>query len=120
MPDASPAGCLDGQMRLTESGSGSRPLAMGLPVISTVFNGACEIMENGRHGYVLSSPADLPALAEAMRQLLDSAVRRAMSQACLALRPSLAYGHHLDKLLRIYGAITSAPAQCLEPKVPLI
>jgi UDP-glucose:(heptosyl)LPS alpha-1,3-glucosyltransferase len=77
-------------------------LAMGLPVISTVFNGACEIMENGRHGFVLPDPSDIPALAEAMRQLLDPAARQAMSQACLALRPRLAYGHHLDELVGIY------------------
>ena len=77
-------------------------LAMGLPVISTAFNGACEIMVEGRHGFVLPDPADLTALAEAMRQLLDPAARQAISQACLALRPRLAYRHHLDELLRIY------------------
>jgi UDP-glucose:(heptosyl)LPS alpha-1,3-glucosyltransferase len=79
-------------------------LAMGLPVISTVFNGACEIMETGRHGVVLPDPSDVNALAAAMRQLQDPSTRRAMSEACLALRPKLAYGHHLDELLRIYDA----------------
>jgi glycosyltransferase involved in cell wall biosynthesis len=59
-------------------------------------------MENGRHGFVLPDPSDIPALAEAMRQLLDPAARQAMSQACLALRPRLAYGHHLDELVGIY------------------
>ncbi len=85
-------------------------LAMGLPVISTIFNGACEIIEDGRHGCVLSDPSDIEALAAAMRQLLDPAVRQAMSRECLALRPRLAYGHHLDELLRIYGSVTSVPA----------
>ena len=28
-------------------------IAMGVPVISTVFNGACEIMSDGKHGFVL-------------------------------------------------------------------
>src|SRR5439155_7596627 len=42
-------------------------LAMGLPVISTKFNGACEIMTDGVHGYVLDDPADVNALAAAMR-----------------------------------------------------
>jgi UDP-glucose:(heptosyl)LPS alpha-1,3-glucosyltransferase len=85
-------------------------LAMGLPVISTVFNGACEIIENGRHGFVLTDPGDVPALAGMMHQLLDPATRQAMSQACLALRPRLAYEHHLDELLRTYEVVTSTPA----------
>ncbi len=82
-------------------------LAMGLPVISTVFNGACEIMEDGRHGYVLPDPGDLPALARAMGRLLDPTLRRSMRQACLNLRPRLAYGHHLDQLQRTYQSIRS-------------
>jgi UDP-glucose:(heptosyl)LPS alpha-1,3-glucosyltransferase len=77
-------------------------LAMGMPVISTVFNGATEIMTDGVHGYVLSDPTDVDALADAMRKLLDPERRRAMSEACLALRPRLSYEHHVDELLRIY------------------
>ena len=78
---------------------------MGVPVISTAFNGACEIMENGTHGFVLQDPSDVPALADAMRQLLDPRRRAAMSRACLALRPQLAYDRHLDELLRVYDAV---------------
>jgi UDP-glucose:(heptosyl)LPS alpha-1,3-glucosyltransferase len=77
-------------------------LAMGLPVISTVFNGATEIMADGVHGYVLKDPNDVDALADAMRKLLDPERRRAMSEACLALRPKLSYEHHLDELMKIY------------------
>ena len=77
-------------------------LAMGLPVISTKFNGACEIMTDGVHGYVLDDPADVDALAGAMRKLLDPRRRAEMSQACLELRPKLSYEHHLDRLEEIY------------------
>lgn len=77
-------------------------LAMGLPVISTIFNGATEIMTDGVHGYVLTDPNDVHALAEAMRKLLDPERRQAMTQACLALRARLSYEHHLDELMRIY------------------
>lgn len=78
-------------------------LAMGLPVVSTRFNGACEVMTEGTHGFVLPDPADVDALAGAMRRMLDDPARAAMSRACLRLRPTLAYGHHVDELLRIYG-----------------
>jgi UDP-glucose:(heptosyl)LPS alpha-1,3-glucosyltransferase len=77
-------------------------LAMGLPVISTRFNGACEVMQDGQHGFVLHDPSDIPKLAAAMNQLMDPALRNAMSQACLTLRPTLSYPQHLRKLIEIY------------------
>jgi UDP-glucose:(heptosyl)LPS alpha-1,3-glucosyltransferase len=77
-------------------------LAMGLPVISTCFNGACEVMTEGQHGFVLPDPGDVQALAAAMRQMLDDTARRRMHEACLTLRPRLAYEHHLEELLRLY------------------
>lgn len=79
-------------------------LVMGLPVISTVFNGACEIMNDGRHGFVLSDPADVAALTAAMRRLLDPATRQKMSHACLELRPRLSFDAHMDRLEEIYRA----------------
>jgi UDP-glucose:(heptosyl)LPS alpha-1,3-glucosyltransferase len=77
-------------------------LSMGLPVISTVFNGACEIMRDGEHGFVLSNPADVGALTTAMGQLMDPAVRQRMHEACLSLRPSLSFDAHMDRLEEIY------------------
>jgi UDP-glucose:(heptosyl)LPS alpha-1,3-glucosyltransferase len=83
-------------------------LAMGVPVISTVFNGACEIMENGRHGIVLTDPGDVPALAAAMSTLLDANQRSAMATACLELRAKLSYDTHLNSLQAIYNSVSSA------------
>jgi UDP-glucose:(heptosyl)LPS alpha-1,3-glucosyltransferase len=75
---------------------------MGLPVISTIFNGATEIMTDGVHGYVLKDPTDIDVLVDAMRKMLDPDRRRTMREACLALRPKLSYEHHLDQLTAIY------------------
>jgi len=79
-------------------------LAMGLPTITTTANGAYEVMEEGRHGFVLTDPADPRPLAGAMRRMLDRAARQAMSQSCLKLRPRLSYEHHLDQLEALYEA----------------
>jgi UDP-glucose:(heptosyl)LPS alpha-1,3-glucosyltransferase len=79
-------------------------LAMGLPVISTAFNGACEIMTDGVHGFVLPDPGDVAALAAAMSRLLDAQTRQRMSEACLALRPALSFESHMDRLEEIYRA----------------
>lgn len=78
-------------------------LAMGVPVISTRQNGACEVMTAGQHGYVLDSADDRTGLAGAMRALSNSQARARMSDACLALRPRLAYQSHLRTLLSIYS-----------------
>ena len=77
-------------------------LAMGVPVITTINNGAAEAMTPGRHGMVLGGPDDLDALAVAMRSLLDPQVRRPMREACLALRPALSMETHLDRLEAAY------------------
>ena len=77
-------------------------LAMGLPVISTVFNGATEVMTDGVHGLILKDPADVDALARAMTTLCDDARRHEMADACKTLRPTLAYEHHVDELMAIY------------------
>jgi UDP-glucose:(heptosyl)LPS alpha-1,3-glucosyltransferase len=77
-------------------------LAMGLPVISTVFNGACEIMSGGKAGVVLDDPADLPALANAMESMLDPTRRQKFSHESLALRPALSQNTHVDVLEETY------------------
>jgi UDP-glucose:(heptosyl)LPS alpha-1,3-glucosyltransferase len=81
---------------------------MGLPVISTKFNGATEIMTDGVHGYILDDPNDVNALADAMRKMMDPHRRAEMSKACLELRPKLSYEHHLDQLEEIYKVARAA------------
>ncbi|MGH7637985.1 MAG: glycosyltransferase family 4 protein [Gemmatimonadaceae bacterium] len=83
-------------------------LVMGVPVISTRYNGACEIMNDGVHGFVMEWPDDVTALSNAMRRLGDPALRERMSEACLALRPRLAYARHLRAALAIYDRVVAA------------
>jgi UDP-glucose:(heptosyl)LPS alpha-1,3-glucosyltransferase len=80
-------------------------LAMGVPVISTVYNGACEIMTDGVHGFVLSDPRDVDALRDRYRRMIDPDTRQRMSEACLALRPRLSQEQHVDRLVEIYRGI---------------
>jgi UDP-glucose:(heptosyl)LPS alpha-1,3-glucosyltransferase len=85
-------------------------LAMGLPTVTTLQNGAHEVMAEGVHGFVLPDPADADALADRMRRLLDDAARQRMSDACLALRPRLSYEHHLDQLEALYRSTVTPTA----------
>ena len=86
-------------------------IAMGLPVISTIRNGACEIMQDSVHRHVLNEAGDLAGLCDGMREMLDAPHRAEMSKACLALRPKLSQNAHLDRLERIYGQIVPPTAE---------
>jgi UDP-glucose:(heptosyl)LPS alpha-1,3-glucosyltransferase len=84
-------------------------LAMGLPVISTRRNGACEVMTAGEHGYVLDGADDGEGLIAAIASLCDERARAVMREKCLALRPRLAYETHLRTLLDTYERARSRP-----------
>ncbi len=77
-------------------------LACGLPVISTRHNGACEIMRDGQHGYILDEADDSQALAQAMNRLANGDLRAKMQAACTQLRPLLGLDRHLQSLEAIY------------------
>ncbi len=62
-----------------------RALAAGLPVVCTDVGGIGLMVEDGRNGF-LRPPDDPPALAEALRSVVDDpALREAMGRASLAL-----------------------------------
>ncbi|HEY1051866.1 MAG TPA: glycosyltransferase family 4 protein, partial [Prosthecobacter sp.] len=44
----------------------SEALATGIPVVTTIYNGASELIEPGINGHVLHDPRDLEALATAV------------------------------------------------------
>ena len=66
-------------------------IACGLPVITTQFNGAGELLTQGREGYVMEDPADHEELAQCVRKLADKAVREWAGKAAreLALQHTL-------------------------------
>ena len=82
-------------------------LAMGLPVISTKFNGATEIMTHGVDGFVLDDPANINALAAAMKNLMDPRRRMVMREACLGQRSRLSFENHVGELLKLYQTATA-------------
>lgn len=77
-------------------------LASGVPVITSRFNGAGELILPGREGYVVDDPGDVDTIADLVTRLLDPARRAAMGQAArrLALQHTLA--HNVEQLLRVY------------------
>ncbi len=78
-------------------------LACGLPVITTRYNGAAELLTPPREGHVIDDPHDHAALAWAMRQLLDPARRAACAQAARQTAAAWTFEHHYRKLLRVFA-----------------
>lgn len=55
-------------------------LASGIPVITTRFNGAAEILQEEKHGWIIDDPKDDRTLAARMATLLDAPLRRRMGE----------------------------------------
>jgi UDP-glucose:(heptosyl)LPS alpha-1,3-glucosyltransferase len=84
----------------------------GLPVITTQFNGAAELMTNEKEGFILSDPADVGALAERMQQLLDPTLRQSMGAAGRALGMRHTFEDQTTQFLELYQEIVLR-GQCL-------
>jgi UDP-glucose:(heptosyl)LPS alpha-1,3-glucosyltransferase len=78
-------------------------LACGLPVITTRHNGASELLQPPREGYVLDDPHAHEQLAGAMTQLLDPARRAACAQAARRAAAQWTFEHHYRQMLAVFA-----------------
>jgi UDP-glucose:(heptosyl)LPS alpha-1,3-glucosyltransferase len=83
-------------------------LASGLPVITSHYNGAAELMTTCVEGQIVNDPANVGELTECLRPLLDSATRAPMAAAAreLALRHTL--NCNCRELLAVYEEVTAS------------
>ncbi|MCS7237325.1 MAG: glycosyltransferase family 4 protein [Thermoguttaceae bacterium] len=77
-------------------------LACGLPVITTAQNGASELMEDGKDGFVLDDPGDIAELADRMEQLSEEALRREMGEAARATALRHRFEDKVSQILDLY------------------
>ena len=76
-------------------------LIMGVPVVTSRFNGACDFMiaEDGRQrGGIVENPADVDEVAAAMDAMLDPAERARSVAAMAGLDAQLSMTRHVDAL----------------------
>lgn len=77
-------------------------LACNIPVITTAWNGAAEVISHGRDGFVVNDPNDAPALAAAIR----SALALASQRGALPAAPfEWTMARHAEGLHRLYDRI---------------
>lgn len=82
-------------------------LSAGLPVVTTSHNGAGELIEPGRTGFVIDSPANTSALAQAIARCLSSELRKSASEAAPAIRERVSMRRHARELLKLYDEAAS-------------
>lgn len=83
-------------------------LAAGLPCITTLWDGASEMIVNGRNGFVLPNPDDVPAFADLVDQLCDPGLRRAMSESAAKIGDRISMVRHAAEMLKLYEEVAGA------------
>jgi UDP-glucose:(heptosyl)LPS alpha-1,3-glucosyltransferase len=78
-------------------------MACGLPVITTRYNGATELMNAPREGFVIDDPHDHETLADCLKQLLDPARRSACAQAARKTASQWTFEHHYRQMLAVFN-----------------
>jgi UDP-glucose:(heptosyl)LPS alpha-1,3-glucosyltransferase len=76
-------------------------LASGLPVITTRFNGAGEIITAGREGFLVDTPRDIDRLAELMGRLFDDTMVHTMGRQARVLAEQFSWERNLAELTRV-------------------
>lgn len=81
-------------------------LASGLPVITTLRNGAADGMADGREGVLLATP-NARSVAAALRRLAGKTQREAMRVPARRLAEQHAFSTTVDRLEAVYGLVLS-------------
>jgi UDP-glucose:(heptosyl)LPS alpha-1,3-glucosyltransferase len=77
-------------------------LGCGLPVITTRFNGASELMQPPREGYVIEDPHDSSRLAWCLGQLLDPSRRAGCAQAARRAASAWTFDAHYREMMSVF------------------
>ena len=80
-------------------------LACGLPVVTTRVNGASELIEDEKNGFVIADPDDVKGLAEAIIKLIDPRLRNSMAENAFESVKHLTIEEHARKVCRVYEEI---------------
>ena len=80
-------------------------LACGLPVITSRFNGAAELLDPPESGLVVGDPHDAPALGGAIAQMLDPDYRTAAAEAARRKAAQWTFEHHYRALQEVFADV---------------
>jgi UDP-glucose:(heptosyl)LPS alpha-1,3-glucosyltransferase len=75
-------------------------MACDLPIITTRYNGASELMHPLQEGFIIDDPHDHAHLAWCLAQMLDPARRRACAQAARRTAAQWTFEHHYRQMVQ--------------------
>ncbi|MDD7983422.1 glycosyltransferase family 4 protein [Lentisphaera marina] len=81
-------------------------MAAGVPVISTSFNGASEMIDSGENGYVITRPDSLDEFEFAMERLFDTDHRKVLGEKARQRVEPLTHEKnfsHMEKVFRSFS-----------------
>ena len=76
----------------------------GIPSITTTYNGAAEVLQQGA-GIVVASPTDRRAIMAAFEEMSDPGRRAQRAELCRQLNSRLSIDRHVDELMNVYQGI---------------
>jgi len=82
-------------------------LASGLPVITTIYDGASGVMEDGKEGFVMRSPADYVALAEKISLFFNDELRQKASIAAREKAEKYPAEKNCEEIIEIYNEVVA-------------
>jgi UDP-glucose:(heptosyl)LPS alpha-1,3-glucosyltransferase len=83
-------------------------LGVGLPVVTTRWNGAAEVLKPGVHGELIDNPADTGKLAAAIARALQATVQAACLADAARMREHVSMRRHARELLALYELILAS------------
>ncbi|MGD2108198.1 MAG: glycosyltransferase family 4 protein [Phycisphaerae bacterium] len=82
-------------------------MVAGLPCITTRWDGASEMIEDGVNGFVLDEPRDVTALAEHVAALRDRDCRQGMAAHACQIADRVSMARHADGILELYERLAA-------------
>ncbi len=78
----------------------------GLPAVTTIFNGAADVLVKHGCGEVVHSPRHVEGVHAAIDRLTDGRNRRRLARACADAEPELSIARHVDELEAVYTEVS--------------
>ena len=86
-------------------------MVAGLPCVTTRWDGAAEMITDGRNGYVLDEPRDVVALADHVGRLRDPALRRSLGEAARGVAGRVSMARNASEMMRLYETVATVKVE---------
>lgn len=83
-------------------------MVSGLPCVTTRWDGAAEMIEHGKNGFVLDDPAEIDNLAEIVMTLREPSIRHPLGEAAEAVADRVSMARHASELQSVYESAVHA------------